>query len=162
MPIYCDNKGVLNQGGEAKRELKEKQSQFDVLHVMKGLITDSPVPSDFRWVEGHSVEKKGRNKCTEPELMNDTVNKMAGKEFHRARREEDYVHTDFPFEKLRVRSNGDRITGNLRKALDILKGERTAKQHLDSKEIVRKDDFSCVWWDGMEDLMKSYPKMYRI
>ena len=129
---------------------------------MKGLIVDSPVSSDFRWVEGHSVAKKGRRKCTEPELMNDTVDKMAGEELLRSLREEDYIHTNFPFERLRVRSNGDKITGNLKKALDILKGERTAKQHFDSKEIVRKDDFHCVWWDGMEDLMKSYPKMYRV
>ena len=28
VPIYCDNKGVLNHGGEAKRELKEKQAQL--------------------------------------------------------------------------------------------------------------------------------------
>ena len=60
VPIYCDNKGVLNHGGEAEGELKEKQAKFDVLHVMKGLIVDSPVSSDFRWVEGHSVAKKGR------------------------------------------------------------------------------------------------------
>ena len=60
VPEYCDNKGVLNHGGKAERDLKEKQAQFDVLHVMKGLVVDSPVHSDFRWVEGYSVKKKGR------------------------------------------------------------------------------------------------------
>ena len=24
------------------------------------------------------------------------------------------------------------------------------------------EDFSKVWWDGIEHLMKSYPKMYRV
>ena len=60
LPIYYDNQGVLNHGGKAKRELKEKQAQFDVLHVMKDLVMDSPADSLFRWVEGHSVRKKGK------------------------------------------------------------------------------------------------------
>ena len=44
VPVYCDNKGVMNHEGKAERDLKEKQAQFDVFHVMKGLIMDSPVP----------------------------------------------------------------------------------------------------------------------
>ena len=57
VPTYCDNKGVLNHGSQAEKELKEKQAQFDVLHVMKTLIAESPVKSAFQWVEGHSVKK---------------------------------------------------------------------------------------------------------
>ena len=55
---HCDNKGVLNHGGKAEAELKEKQAQFDVLHVLKGLVSASKVLTTFNWVEGHSVEKK--------------------------------------------------------------------------------------------------------
>ena len=77
VPTYCDNKGVLNHGNQAEKELKEKQAQFNVLHVMKTLIADSPVTSDFHWVEGHSVEKKGLSNCTHPEIMNDLVDKLA-------------------------------------------------------------------------------------
>ena len=58
IPVYRDNKGVLNHGGEAEREPKEKQSQFGVLHVMKVLVSESLVGSAFRWVKGHSVKKK--------------------------------------------------------------------------------------------------------
>ena len=48
IPVYCD-KGVLNHGSQAEEELKEKQAQFDVIHVMKTLIADSPVTSAFQW-----------------------------------------------------------------------------------------------------------------
>ena len=133
-----------------------------MLHVIKGLIVDSPVSSDFRWVEGHSVKKKGRKNCTVPEIMNDVVDTMSDVELHRALREEDFVNTDFPFEKLKVRSNREKMTGNLRRALDNLQGERTAKKRFDSKDILKSDNFSCIWWDEMEDLMKGYPKMYRV
>ena len=76
---------------------------------MKGLIFNSPVFSNFRWVEGHSVAKKSRRQCTGPELMNDTVDNMVDDEFHRALREKDYMHINFPFKKLRVRSNREKI-----------------------------------------------------
>ena len=90
--------------------------------------------------------------------MNDLVDNMVDDELHRAIREDVFVHANFPFEKLRVKSNGEKLTGNLRKSLDTLQGERTARKHFDAKNIVHGDDFSCVWWDGMEDLMKGYPK----
>ena len=46
-------------GGDKEKELKEQHVQFDVLHVMKRLVSQSPVESRFEWVQGHSVEKKG-------------------------------------------------------------------------------------------------------
>ena len=98
--VYCDNRGVLNHGRKAEKDLKEKQAQFDVLYVMKGLILDSPVTSLFRWVEGHLVKKKGLHNCTEPEIMNDFVDKLAGMEYHRAVASCDFIGTGFPFEKL--------------------------------------------------------------
>ena len=71
VPTYCDNKGVLNHVSQAKKQLKEKQAQFDVLRVMKTLIAESPVKSAFQWVERHLTEKKGPRHCTHPEIMND-------------------------------------------------------------------------------------------
>ena len=57
VPMYCENKGVLNHGTQAGEELKEKQAQFDVLHVMGTLMAESQVVSSFRRLEGNSVEK---------------------------------------------------------------------------------------------------------
>ena len=90
------------------------------------------------------------------------MDKWADIEYHRATSSEDFVSTKFPFEKLMVKSGGEKLTGNLRRALDNLQGERTARTYLDSKDIVKSDDVPVVWWDGMENLMKGYPKMYRV
>ena len=55
--------------------------------------------------------KRRDKKCTEPELMNDLVDNMADNELHRAIREDAFVHANFPFEKLRVKSNEEKLTG---------------------------------------------------
>ena len=89
---------------------------------MKGLIVDSPVTSWFRWVEGHSVKKKGLHNYTEPEIMNDFVDKLAGMEYHRAVASCEFISTEFLFEKLRVKTHGKKITGNLRRMLDNMSG----------------------------------------
>ena len=162
VPVYCDNKGVLNHGGEAERELKEKQSQFDVLHVMKVLITASLVGSTFRWVKGHSVKRKGLRKCTVPEIMNDLADNLAGTTLTHAIEAQEFIHSEFPFEKLKVRYNGKKLTGNLRREIDNVRGEQTARTYFAKKGIVSEQNFGRVWWDGMEKLMKSYPKMYRV
>ena len=90
------------------------------------------------------------------------VDKLVDLEYHRARIYQNFVSTEFPFEKLKVKSRGKKITGNLRRALDNLHGKHTARAYLDSKNIVRSSVFPCVWWNGIEDLMKGYPKMYRV
>ena len=41
VPKYCENKGVLNHGSQAEKELKNKQAPFNVLHVMRILIPES-------------------------------------------------------------------------------------------------------------------------
>jgi hypothetical protein len=35
VPLYCDNKGVLHLGIQAKEGLKEEKARFDLLHVIK-------------------------------------------------------------------------------------------------------------------------------
>ena len=58
VPTYFDNKRVLNHRSQAEKELNKKQAQFDVLHVIRTLIAESPAMPSFQWVEGHSVDKK--------------------------------------------------------------------------------------------------------
>ena len=57
VPTWGDNKEVLNHGNQAEKELKEKQTQFNILHVMNALIEENSVKSVFQSVERHSVKK---------------------------------------------------------------------------------------------------------
>ena len=43
VPTNFDNKGVLNYGTKAEKDLKEEQTQGDVLYVTKGLSSDNLV-----------------------------------------------------------------------------------------------------------------------
>ena len=129
---------------------------------MKTLIAENPVSSHFQWVEGHSVEKKGIQNCTPPEIMNDIVDDLADREFFRSLAQNDFIKSEFPFERLRVRSYGTKITGNLRKELDNISGEYLARRHFQATGKICEEDFPKVWWDGMDYLMKGYPKMYRV
>lgn len=58
--------------------------------------------------EGHSITKKGRRNYIEPELMNDIVDKISDLEYHRALNNDNFVSSEFPFERLRVRSKGNK------------------------------------------------------
>ena len=162
VPIYCDNKGVLNHGSDAEKELKEKQVQFDVLHVMKRLVTESLVEPRFKWVKGHSVEKKGIKNYTYPEIMNDLADELAGFILQRSIDTQNFIQNEFPFAKLRVMAGGKKLSGNLRREIDNRKGESTTQKYFAKKGMVRDEDFSLIWWDGMEQLMRAYPKMYRV
>ena len=82
---------------------------------------------------------------TRPINANDFADKLADLEYNRAIMGQNSVPTEFPFEKLKVKSRGKKITGNLRRTLDNLYGENTAKTYPDSKGIVKSDDFSCAW-----------------
>jgi predicted RNA-binding Zn-ribbon protein involved in translation (DUF1610 family) len=94
--------------------------------------------------------------------MNDLVDKLADFAFHRAIRLQNFIDSDFPFEKLRLKHKGKKITGNLCREIDNLTGERTAKKYFAKTGRISRENFHAVWWDGMEHLMKSYPKMYRV
>ena len=94
--------------------------------------------------------------------MNDLVDKLANAAYHRAIRLQNFIDSDFPFKKQRVKRNGKKITGNLRREIDNLTGERTAQRYLAKSGRISRENFNNVWWDGMEHLMKSYPKMYGV
>jgi hypothetical protein len=144
VPTYCDNKGVLNHGSQAEKELKEKQAQFDVLHVMKTLIAESPVKSAFQWTEGHSVEKKGLRHCTHPEIMNDLVDRLTDVAHHRSIQLQNFIESDFPFEKLRLKHNGKKVTGNLCREMDNLTGERNALKYFAESGRISRENFQTV------------------
>ena len=73
-----------------------------------------------------------------------------------------FIQSKFPFEKLKVRCRGRKLTGNLRKEIHNMKGEHTARRYFAKKGIVGEDDFERIWWDGMKKLTKLYPIMYRV
>ncbi len=45
--------------------------------MVKYLTGSNAVKTAWEWVEGHAVQRKGRNNCTLPEKRNDQANRLA-------------------------------------------------------------------------------------
>ena len=67
---------------------------------------------------------------------------------------------DFPFEIVKLKLSGKRVSGSPRQALEANWGYCVARPLFDSQNIIRQEDFHLVWWDGLCATMSSYPKMY--
>ena len=61
-----------------------------------------------------------------------------------------------------MKHNGKKVTGNLRREMDNLTRKQTALKYSAESGRISRENFQTVWWDGMENLAKSYPKMYLV
>jgi hypothetical protein len=73
----CDNNGVILHGNKHYQQLSSLQTQSNVLHVMKQLITHQPFVIKFLYVQSHSDDIKEWSACTIKELMNIKVDHLA-------------------------------------------------------------------------------------
>ena len=105
------------------------------------------------------MRTKGLRNCTHSNIMNDIVDKLANFAFDRAVQLQNAIDPDFPCEKLRVKQNRKKINGNICREIDNLIGERTAKRNFAKSDRISRENFQKVWWDGMYNLIKSYPQM---
>jgi hypothetical protein len=113
-------------------------------------------------VEGHAVERKGRRHSSLPERLNDQADKLAKTALLSAIAGGHVITGDFPFEVVKIKISGKRVCGSPRQALESDWGYRSARELFHDKDILCKDDFHLVWWDGLADTMARYPKMYRV
>ena len=55
-----------------------------------------------------------------------------------------------------------KATGNLRIEMNKLTGEQSALQYFTKSNRISRENFQTVWWDGIGNLIKSYPKIYEV
>lgn len=160
--LHCDNLGVLSHGNNPRRSLPEMQNQADLIRLIKTLSSTSNFSPIWEWVEGHAVERKGRSNSTLPEKMNDKADRLAKAALLLALTDGPVIQGDFPFEAVKLSLSGQRVRGSPRQALESDWGYRAARELFSSKNIVMKEDFHLVWWEGVGDTMAQYPKMFRV
>ena len=159
--IHCDNKGVVNHGNTPGRSLGEKQSQADVLRCLKNYVSFNPFDSVFRWVPSHQDKHKQWDDCTLMEQINIMVDRLAKKALIAAFMSGNFIDSNFPFEQVRVIVGGHKLTGSPKKAFERHWSTQAAREFFHRKDIVSKEDFHLVWWDGLEKVNYSFPKMLR-
>jgi hypothetical protein len=74
----------------------------------------------------------------------------------------DFILSIFPLEKVCVEISGEQITGSSKNVITDLWGEQVAQVLYDRRGMVQKCDFPFVYWEGMEQVMKSFPEMFRL
>ena len=84
--------------------------------------------------------KRELRHCTHPKVMIHMVYRVKDVAYHRFIQLQNFIDSDFPSEKLRLRHNGKEVTGNLCREMDNLAGEQTAlKYFAESGRIVREN-----------------------
>ena len=159
--LGCDNKGVVFHGNDPTSELCEKQTQADVLRVLKTLINEQPFSSSYVHVDGHVIRFKKWKDMTLDERMNESCDILAKKALMAGFATDDYIDSCFPFEHIFLEVDGQKVTGSATKALERHWGTREARSFFNSQQIIDTENFHLVYWDGMEKVMSEYPRMFR-
>ena len=160
--LHCDNRGVNSHGNSRLRSLPEKQRQADLIRHIKHISQTMQVQVKWEWVEGHTVERKGRHRSTVHERLNDQADKLVKAALLFAISGENAYEGDYPFEMVSIKLTGQRVSGSPRQALQEHWGYNAAKELFGEKNIIRPEHFYLVWWDAVGAAMSSYPKMYRV
>jgi hypothetical protein len=56
---------------------------------------------------------------------------------------------DFPFEVIKFKLAGKRVSESPQQALEADWGYHAALELYDAKDIIRREDFHLVWWEGL-------------
>jgi hypothetical protein len=160
--ILCDNRGVISHGNSSLQYLPEKQKQADLIRLMKLLSSTNKFQPKWEWVEGHAVERKGWSNSTIAKRLNHQADILAKESLVSAISGGSLKEGDFPFEPTRFKLSGTRVCSSPHQSLEKDWGYRTARTLYAEKDILQKEDFHLVWWDGLDRAMAGYPKSYRV
>ncbi len=108
------------------------------------------------------MERKGRRHSLLPECLNDQADKLEKRALVHAIAGKHVMTGDFPFELVKFKLSEQRVCGLPRQALKANWGYRAARELFYKKDIIRREDFHLVWWEGLGAAMARYPKMYRV
>ena len=72
-----------------------------------------------------------------------------------------FIDSTFPSEQVQVIVGGNKLTGSPKNTFDRHWSTRAAQSFFHRKDIVSKGDFHLVWWDGLEKVVVSFPKILR-
>jgi hypothetical protein len=160
--LHCDNRGVISHSKSPLTALPKKQKQADLIRLIKYLGGLKRCRTSWEWVEGHAVERKGRRHSLLPERLNDQADELAKRALVHAIAGRHVMTGDFPFEVVKFKLSGQQVCGSPWQALEADWGCRAAQELFYEKDIIRREDFHLVWWEGLGAAMAWYPKMYRV
>ena len=159
--IGCDNMGVVKHGNDPKRPLTEKQCQADLLRFLKHLIGLSRVGGKLRHVHAHCDKYTNQEDMTLDQRINVRADEIVGKALTMAIKENRFITSVFPLEKVVIQVAGTRVSGSPKAAILELWGEHVARNLFHRRKVVHSQIFPMIYWEGMLQVMKTFPVMFR-
>jgi hypothetical protein len=159
--LYCNNCGVIDHNNSPLVSLPKKQCQADLIHCIKHFAGTSLSKPSWEWVEGHAVEQKRKRFRSLPERMNNQANTLTKKSLLHAISGGGVLQGNFPFELVKIKVSSNWVSGSPHQAIERDWGHHAAQSLFSDKDIICKEEFHLVWWDGLGATMATYPKCTR-
>jgi hypothetical protein len=95
------------------------------------------------------------------QFINVRADEIVGKALVTAIKDNRFITSVFPLEKVVIMTDGRRVSGSPKEAILELWGERVAIELFHRRKVVAKQLFPFVYWEGMQQVMRSFPVMFR-
>ena len=113
-------------------------------------------------VYGHSDEYLSETEMSHEQRINCRADKLATLALVAAVNTDQFITSIFPSERVCVEISGARVTGSTKSAITELWGEQVDQQLFHWWGVVKARGFPFAYWEGMEQVMKSFPEMFRV
>jgi hypothetical protein len=160
--LYWDNQGVIAHGNLLRKVLLDKQTQFDLILLLKYLVGGNTLSSYWIWVEGHAVESRGWRQCSLVKKLNYYANGLAKHSLLSTISGSHVITRDYPLKPIIVCLSGARVTGLPWLALEKHWGYKIARDLFIEKHIIQESNFHLVWWEEIKAVMEDYPQMNQV
>jgi len=159
--LWFDNSGVIHHGNKPNADLLERQTQADVLSLLKRYLRELSIPVSFEKVEAHVDDYRPIETFSPQETWNMDMDRAAKFAILNALETNSFISPIFPFETFRFHNGFGKISGSPIAAIYDWHGYITAKQLFDSKGIVSTGHFDLIYWEGMEKAVSKFPDTFK-
>lgn len=160
--LGCDNDGVVKHGNHAYRPLPSTQSQADVLRYFKDMVLASPLKQKYYHILGHLDQILSPSELSIEELANVACDNLADDALLSGVSSKHFIDSILPFEQVVVTVAGNKVSHSPNIAVTRAWGDKEARDHYHNKNIIHRDLFGDVYWDGLERLFKRSPEMWSV
>jgi hypothetical protein len=126
--VDSDNNGFISHGNAPLHSLPPNQTQADVLHTFKHLVSAQPFCIIFKYMQLHADETKKWCDCSPKERINIKVDRLAKKALKAAHCTRQFIEGSFLYNQIWITMGGEKITCPLWLELEEFWGNSTTKK----------------------------------
>jgi hypothetical protein len=111
--VDCDNNGIVSHGNEPLHPFPTNQSQTDILHIFKNLISAQPFRVQYKYVQLHADDTKRWQECSLKEQISIKVDSLTKKALMAAHSTGKCIKSAFPNKLIWISMGGGKGDGFL-------------------------------------------------